>query len=356
MKDWSKSIEFTMNQISTNSVIQLFIILGGTWTLAVLSDKLFLAWLRKVIAKKDQQNPLVTTKRSALFYSVMLLGLSIIIHLLKLPESVHQISQSILATMAILVWVRFLYRMTRFFLRGMAKAADGTHLVNSKSLPMFENTAFIFAIVSAFYFIFVSWNIDMTAWLASAGIIGIAVGFAAKDTLANLFSGLFIMADSPYNIGDMVVLDSGERGEITKIGIRSTRMKTRDDAEITIPNSIMGNTKILNESGGHHRKSRICVQVGIAYGSDIDKVRTLLMEIAQSAESLCQDPEPRVRFRRFGASGLDFELLCWIEEQSLRGRIIDDLNCTIYKRFAAESIEIPYTKQDLYIKEFPRAK
>jgi len=205
-----------------------------------------------------------------------------------------------------------------------------------------------------YYYIFVSWNVDMTAWLASAGIIGIAVGFAAKDTLANLFSGVFIMADSPYKIGDFVVLDGGERGEVTKIGIRSTRILTRDDVEIIVPNAVMGNTKIINESGGRHEKYRIRVQVGVAYGSDIDKVREILMEIGESEEMTCKDPEPRVRFRRFGTSGLDFELLCWIDQPVLRGQISDRLNSTVYKAFKSEGIEIPYSKHDVYIKDMPK--
>ncbi|OQW99996.1 MAG: hypothetical protein BWK74_00755 [Desulfobacteraceae bacterium A6] len=95
---------------------------------------------------------------------------------------------------------------------------------------------------------------DLTAWVASAGIIGLALSFAAKDTLANLFSGVFILADAPYKIGDFIVLDSGERGEVTNIGIRSTRLLTRSDIEITVPNSIMGNTRIINEAGGRHQK------------------------------------------------------------------------------------------------------
>ena len=112
--------------------------------------------------------------------------------------------------------------------------------------------------------------------------------------MANLFSGVFILADAPYKIGDFVVLDSGERGEVTHIGIRSTRLLTRDDVEVTIPNAVMGNTKIINESGGPH-EIQVRVQVGVAYGGDIDLVREVLMNIAEMAESVCDDPEPRVR-------------------------------------------------------------
>ena len=128
---------------------------------------------------------------------------------------------------------------------------------------------------------------------------------------------------------------------------------TREDVEVTIPNSVMGNTQITNESGGPHEKYRCRVPIGVAYGSDIDKVRSILMEIALAEEQVCRDPEPRVRFRVFGASSLDFDLLVWINKPVLRGRVVDILNCEIYKQFNKQNIEIPYSKQDIYIKEFP---
>ncbi len=189
--------------------------------------------------------------------------------------------------------------------------------------------------------------------MASAGIIGLAISFAAQDTLSNLFAGVSILADAPYKVGDFVVLETGERGRVTMIGIRSTRLLTRDDVEVTVPNSIMGNTKIINESGGPNEKQRIRVSVSVAYGSDIDQVRSVLLEIAENHSELCATPEPRVRFRNFGASGLDFDLLCWVSEPVLKGKMVDELNCSVYKRFIEEKIEIPYAKQDVYIKSLP---
>ena len=229
-------------------------------------------------------------------------------------------------------------------------------LIRSQTRPLFQNLAYIIVLVIAVYLIFRSWNVDMTAWLASAGIAGIAIGFAAKDTLANLFSGVFILADGPYKIGDYVVLDSGERGKVTHIGIRSTRLLTRSDVEITIPNAVMGNTRISNESGGPHEKFRVQVKVGVAYGSDIDQVKSILMAVATEESQVCDEPEPRVRFRSFGASSLDIELLVWVENPELRGRVLDALNTTIYKRFNASGIEIPYSKHDVFIKEMPEIK
>jgi small-conductance mechanosensitive channel len=207
----------------------------------------------------------------------------------------------------------------------------------------------IIVIGVSMYILFLVWNINLTAWMASAGILGLAVSFAAKDTLANLFSGVFIMADAPYKLGDMIVLESGERGSVTNIGIRSTRLLTRDDVEITVPNSIMGNSKVVNEAGGRHVKYRIRVKVGVAYGSDIDKVHEILLEEAKHNSQVCSSPEARVRFRAFGDSSLDHELLCWVNEPELRGKVLHMLNTAIYKRFLKENIVIPFPQRDLHI-------
>jgi MscS family membrane protein len=324
--------------------------------LALIIDRLIMRLLKRLTAQTHNRldDQLLGYLSSPLFQSITLLGLAAAITILRPAGEVVAIAFSLMQSYAVLLWSLFLVRIARLLLRKMAQNPLRFLLVRNQTLPLFENLALLLVIGFAVYLIFSAWHIDMTAWLASAGIIGIAVGFAAKDTLANLFAGVFILADAPYKIGDYVVLDSGERGEVTHIGIRSTRILTRDDVEVTIPNSIMGNTKILNESGGPHTKFRIRVRVGVAYGTDIDRVRSLLMAVAAAEPTVCDTPEPRVRFRSFGNSSLDFDLLCWIDEPSLRGRVVDALLTAIYKQFMREGIEIPYNKQDLYIKELPR--
>ena len=149
----------------------------------------------------------------------------------------------------------------------------------------------------------------MTAWLASAGIVGIAVGFAAKDTLANLISGIFIIADAPYKVGDVVKLAEGERGKVLHVGLRSTRIKTFDGAEITIPNSKISSEAIINETGVHiDRKFRLQVPVGISYDDDVEKAEEIIMDIVKNTEEICENPTPAVRFVNFGASSLDMVL------------------------------------------------
>lgn len=159
------------------------------------------------------------------------------------------------------------------------------------------------------------------------------------------------MADTPYKPGDYINLDGGERGYVKTIGLRSTRIMTRDDIEITLPNSLIANSKIINESGGPVEGERVRITISVAYGSDIDKVRSLLMDIALENDNVCKRPEPRVRFRSFGDSGLIFQQLFWIDKPADRGRITDEINSIIYKRFMDEGIEIPYPQRTLHIKK-----
>ena len=312
--------------------------------------------IRKITAKTPTHidDQLIVIIHSPVFWTVMLMGALMSLEIAgveqKFVDPVHATVFSIL----IFMWMMFGLRASRIIIQALSRHGSEASVIRPQTMPLFTNLAAVVIIALAVYFIFHSWNVDMTAWLASAGIAGIAIGFAAKDTLANLFSGVFIMADSPYKLGDYVVLDNNERGKITHIGIRSTRLLTRDDVEVTVPNSIMGNSKIINESGGPHTKYRIRVKVGVAYGSDIDQVEQVLMQVAKNESQVCDDPEPRVRFRMFGASSLDFELLCWVGEPEVRGRVLHHLNSAVYKTFQQHGIEIPFAQQDVYIKEMPK--
>ncbi len=355
MDGWQDTIEFYAAYAGESVFLQAGVVIVFSWALAILLDRVIIATVKRFTAKSDTRfdDQIVEHLHKPLTVSILLLGLVSASIIANLAENFRPTVFSILATIAMVVWTQFFLKVTKIALQTYANHPEHVPILHQKTLPLFENIAFILILGLSIYFIFVSWNVDMTAWLASAGIVGIAVGFAAKDTLANLFSGVFIMADAPYKIGDFVVLDGGERGEITRIGIRSTRMLTRDDIEVTVPNAVMGNTKIINESGGRHEKFRVRVQVGVAYDSDIDKVRDILQTIGEQDPATCGDPEPRVRFRRFGPSALEYELLCWIDQPVLRGRVLDSLNSTVYKTFRAEGIEIPYSKHDVYIKSLP---
>jgi small-conductance mechanosensitive channel len=313
--------------------------------------------LLKIVAKKTKSqldDRLLSIIRAPIYYSLLITGFTTGTGLMPISKQLSLYIANGFQSIGVLIWTIALIRISKIIMNQLAWGKMYRfRLIRPQTLPLFDNLGKLLIIALALYITFQVWGVDMTAWLASAGVIGIAIGFAAKDTLANLFSGVFILADTPYKIGDYIVLDSDQQGKVTHIGIRSTRILTRDDVEITIPNAIMGNSKITNQSGGPHPKFRIRLKIGVAYGSDIDKVREILVEIATKEPLITRSPTPLVRFRSFGASSLDLELMGWIEEPELCGRTLDKLNTTIYKRFNQENIEIPYDKQDLYIKELP---
>ncbi|MBW2408500.1 MAG: mechanosensitive ion channel [Deltaproteobacteria bacterium] len=135
---------------------------------------------------------------------------------------------------------------------------------------------------------------------------------------------------------------------MAEVGLRSTRLLTRDDIQISIPNSLMTNTKVINESAPRPR-FRVRIKVGVAYGSDVNKVEEILLSLAKGNNLVAMVPEPRVRFRTFGDSSLEFELLCWAFRPQDKGRLIHALNHQIYNAFAAAGIQIPFPQRDVHV-------
>jgi small-conductance mechanosensitive channel len=295
----------------------------------------------------------LTHLRKPVFTTVLFFGLTLAVNAAELYAGT-QLIVNLLLSVIVASWMRATLRISSSLLDTLRDQSQFT-LIEPRTVPLFDLSIKLVTILVGSYVLLLIWGINPVGWLASAGIVGIAVGFAAKDTLANLFSGFFIVADAPYKIDDYITLDTGERGKVSAIGLRSTRLLTRDDVEVTIPNGVIANAKIVNESGGPYLKMRARISVGVAYGSDVDRVCEILQKIAVEHEEVCTFPEPRMRMRGFGASSLDFDLLVWIEHPEYRGRISHELYMQIYKTLTAEGIEIPYTKQDLYIKEFPSA-
>jgi MscS family membrane protein len=128
----------------------------------------------------------------------------------------------VLLSVIVLHWSVAILRVGSTLLEGLSRRPGGTRWVQPATQPLFEIVLKFLIAGGAVYFVCVAWDIPVTSWLASAGIIGIAVGFAAKDTLANLFSGVFILVDAPYKIGDYIILGNGLRGRVLDIGVRST--------------------------------------------------------------------------------------------------------------------------------------
>jgi len=336
-----------MTMLEENPNLYAVVILVAALLIGAAVDLIVTRVIRRLVArtKTTLDDVVIDSVRRPLFVTVLFGGLGMAVTHLAPSESVLYVTQALLISVAVLMWSGAFFKSGKAVLAALAGNHERFPLVNTRTIPLFDIAIKTVVVAGASYGVLLAWDVDVTAWLASAGVLGIAIGFAAKDTLANLFSGIFILADAPYKLGDFINLDSGERGQVVDIGIRSTRLLTRDDIQIIVPNAAIANSKIVNETGGPHDLERIRVNIGVAYGSDVDQVREVLMKAAREATWVINDRkdiEPRVRFRTFGDAALNFQLMGWIEEPVLRGRALDDLNQRVYEGLVDAGIEIPY--------------
>ncbi len=316
------------------------------WLVDLIMDRLLRALTRK--SKFHLDDAILDILHRPVWISIVLVGALTGVRWISPRPPFSFIFVAVLKSVLVLIWARainrVLLRIADDWVSHWRKA--GRH--GSEMIRLGGNIAKLVVLAGAIFLFLSLWKINVTPLLASAGIAGVAVALAAKETLSNFFGGITILLDQPYRVGDFIILDSGERGQVAEIGLRSTRILTRDDVQISIPNSIITNTKVINESAPEPR-FRVRIKVGVAYGTDVDQVEEVLLTVARDNALVVPEPEPRVRFRTFGDSSLDFELLCWAHKPHDKGKLIHELNRGIYKAFDQADIAIPFPQRDVHM-------
>jgi len=187
-----------------------------------------------------------------------------------------------------------------------------------------------------------------------AGALSVGIGFGLQNIVNNFVSGLILLFERPVRKGDWIAV-GGTEGVVKDIQIRSTRIQTFDRSDVIVPNSELISNQVTNWVLSN-RAGRAIIPVGVAYGTDTEKVRDVLMAIAEENENVIQTgafPAPVVLFREFGDSSLNFELRVFLRDIDNRLRVISELNFAIDKAFRAEGIEIPFPQRDLHVKSLP---
>jgi len=181
------------------------------------------------------------------------------------------------------------------------------------------------------------------------GALGVGVGFGLQAIVNNFASGLILLFERPIKIGDTIQVD-GEMAVVKRLGLRATIVQTLDNAEIVVPNSDIVTSRVTNWTLAN-RRVRVRIPVGVAYGSDVAKVREILLQCAGENSKVLKYPEPQALFLSFGDSALNFELRVWISEfMDSTGEVQNELNHAINARFAEAGIEIPFPQQDLHLR------
>jgi len=196
-------------------------------------------------------------------------------------------------------------------------------------------------------------GINVMPFIAGAGVAGVAIGFAAKDTLSNLIAGVLLIVDRSFEIGDRIEVwnaprESATWGDVIDIGLRATKIKTTDNIVIVIPNNKIMTRDIINYTLISD-KIRVRINVGIAYNADIQKASDVLVDLAKTVAWVSAAPAPKVVVRNFGESSVDLQLRVWIKDARKRMSTISDITDKIKTAFDAEGIEIPFPKRDITV-------
>lgn len=191
-------------------------------------------------------------------------------------------------------------------------------------------------------------GIDLSSLTVIFGLLSVGIGFGLQNVTSNFISGLIILFERPISVGDRVMVSDIE-GDITEINIRSTMVRTVNNISIIVPNSEFVSKDVINYSHGDPTY-RLDVNVGVAYGSDLDTVLKALQEVAEQNNSVMQRPKAEVHLSEFGESAWNMQLRVWIPDVKHHPRVRNELNQAIVQTFRKYGVEIPYPQRDLHVR------
>ena len=207
----------------------------------------------------------------------------------------------------------------------------------------------VVGVIIGFSFIHIDWS--QYGWLVAAATVGL--GFGLQEIFANFVSGLIVLLERPIRVGDVVTVD-GITGVVQRIHMRATVLRNWDFQELIVPNKEFVTTKLLNWTLSNST-NRLVINVGIAYGSDTDRARALMLQIVNSHPNVLEDPIPSVTFEQFGDSTLNFIIRCYLPQLDGRLGTINDLHTAIHTQLQAAGIEIAFPQRDLHLRTVPES-
>ena len=195
-------------------------------------------------------------------------------------------------------------------------------------------------------------NQDVQSLVVSLGVGSLAIALAAQETLSNMIAGFVIMSDRPFRVGDRIELPDGRKGDVHEIGLRSTKLITFDNTLIIVPNAQIVKENITNLTYPDP-VTRIKIVVGVAYGTDINKIKTILEDICRGQDDVLAEPPPTAYFLGFGDSTLNVQVTCFVPDWRQEWPVSERIRLEIDRRFREESIEIPFPQRTLWFANRP---
>ena len=346
-------LDVPSGSIGSRLSIAVFIFISSIIIAAIINlvfEKVFMHYASKT--KFEFDDLIVAALRKPLYLTVIITGTVFSLHYTNFSKDYEYVVNSIGLTILCIIWIIALLRINKvLFEKVFPHITRRTETqIDDELLPLLKGIVnIVIVFIGILAILNLIWGINVTPLFASAGIAGIAVAFAAQDSIAQLFGGISIYFDQPFKRGDRIELESGEIGIVHEVGIRTTRIMNLYNNMIIIPNSIIANSKVINYTSPQSIMV-VKMAMGIAYGSDVEKVRDVLYAIIRDIDLVLDDPAATVRLENYGESSLDFALYMWIKNPADKIKLIDMVNSSISEEFEKEGIEIPFQTRTLYIK------
>ena len=341
------------NYISNEYLRALVIFIVLLSVLRIAASLIFRVLL-KLTKKTSTELDDIILKKSSLPITMILffISLNIAVGELVLSESLSKnINSFIYSALVIFIGYLIYVIIDLVVFHAWKKVAERAKIGSSESLAsLIHGFMKVVLIVLGFLYILDLWGVQIAPLLAGLGIAGLAVALALQPTLSNIFSGVAMILDKSVRVGDLVYLDSNTKGKIKKIGLRSTKIVTFDNEFIIVPNSKLADSTIQNVALPEP-KSRVVVPFSVAYGSDIEKVKKVVLKEIHSIQNLCKEPEPLVRFLEMADSSLSFKAYFFVESFEYKFASIDEANTKIYNALRKNHIEIPFPQMDVHLKK-----
>jgi MscS family membrane protein len=328
-------------------------------SISIVFAAVILAWLSGYVlrfltsrvlrkTKTELDDVIVDSIRAPLRVAIVVVGLQIALRQSDFVQDEWRdgITDAFFVIYVILVYVasyRLISGLSSWYKADVAARTDTD--LDDKFLSFFRALAVMLVTVISIIILLGHFGIELSALVTTLGIGTLAVALAAQETLSDIISGFMIMLDRPFAIGDRVeILDISTWGDVTEIGLRSTRILTRDNRMVTVPNSVIGKGLVVNYSDPS-TVFRVQTHIGIEYGEDIEKVRNLMIDALSAEDWVMKERPIEALMLEFGDSALVFRVRCWIEHFIETRRVIDKMNTALYRALTKEGVVIPYPQQ-----------
>jgi MscS family membrane protein len=362
-------IKIFAGHVVVNDLLNATIIFAVVWLLSRFVRLLFNLIQSHLISRTrtDLDNRILNAVKSPVSIGIWVLGLKWALKSIDLPNwgfreaSIEGIAQNwnrvvdglffVLLTLVVISLItRSFDVLARWFAGRVAARTESR--VDDELVPIINRLFQVLVWAVALVVVFDHFGIQVSSLLVALGAGSLAFALAAQETLANMIGGFIIFIDRPFRTGDRIELENGTRGDVQDIGLRSTKILTFENTILVVPNAQIVKEKVTNLSYPDP-KIRIMVNLGVAYGSDLDRVKQIVLEVARAHPKILDDPEPRVFFLDFGDSSLDLRLIARTGDYLDQWALTEEIRMGIWRALVREGIGIPFPQRDLWIRNWP---